>query len=147
MHCALTMLVFTYMITPIEVKHPHMRDLAAKIHKGAVDFLITEYKFLTVFVLAIFVAVSCMLTTCSDPTNRRQPLRPVHRRPAARWCDALGVRGLAWHEDRHARQRAHAGLRPGHRRLDQGLRVASSRAPSWVLASLASASSASRSCT
>ena len=62
----LTMLVFTNMITSIKVEHPHMRDLAAKIHKGAVDFLITEYKFLAVFVLAIFVAVSCMLINALD---------------------------------------------------------------------------------
>merc|ERR1719310_2693173 len=38
-----------------------MKDLAEKIHKGAVDFLKTEYKILAGFVIFIFVFVACML--------------------------------------------------------------------------------------
>ena len=74
--CALvaliTMAIFTKMITSMEVKHPHMQMLAEKIHKGAVDFLVTEYKFLAVFVLGIFTAVACLLIGAEDRTGKGQ---------------------------------------------------------------------------
>ena len=74
----LTMLVFTHMITSIEVNHPHMRDLAEKIHKGAVDFLVTEYKYLTVFVLCVFGAVCGMLTGSEDRLGVATPAFGVY---------------------------------------------------------------------
>ena len=55
------MLLFTKIVESKKVDNQHMLMLAEKIHKGAVDFLKTEYKFLAGFVLFIFVAVSCML--------------------------------------------------------------------------------------
>ena len=55
------MLLFTQIVESKKVNNEHMMMLAEKIHKGAVDFLKTEYKFLAGFVLFIFVAVSCML--------------------------------------------------------------------------------------
>ena len=40
----LTMAAFTHIVTSKPAGTDKMKDLAAKIHKGAVDFLITEYK-------------------------------------------------------------------------------------------------------
>ena len=62
----IVMLIFTSQINAIKVTHAHMQDLAAKIHKGAVDFLKTEYKILAGFVVFIFAAVSCMLIGVKD---------------------------------------------------------------------------------
>jgi H(+)-translocating pyrophosphatase len=64
-----TMLVFTMIVQSKPCGSDHMKALADKIHKGAVDFLITEYKFLAAFVLFIFVAVSCMLIGAEDKSN------------------------------------------------------------------------------
>ena len=61
-----TMMIFTSIILSKPVNHPHMRDLAEKIHKGAVDFLITEYKFLAIFVIFCFAGVSCLLIGAED---------------------------------------------------------------------------------
>ena len=53
----LTMIGFTIIVEGKKVDNQHMLMLAEKIHKGAVDFLKTEYKFLAVFVLGIFVVL------------------------------------------------------------------------------------------
>jgi len=70
MGCALvaltTMIIFTMIILSKPVNHPHMKELAEKIHTGAVNFLITEYKFLAGFVLFIFTLVSCLLIGSED---------------------------------------------------------------------------------
>ena len=65
----LTMIGFTIIVEGKKVENQHMLMLAEKIHKGAVDFLKTEYKFLAVFVLAIFVAVTCMLIPAQNKSN------------------------------------------------------------------------------
>jgi len=61
-----TMMIFTMIVRKKSEGTQKMKDLAAKIHKGAVDFLITEYKFLAAFVLFVFTAVSCMLIGSED---------------------------------------------------------------------------------
>lgn len=61
-----TMMIFTMIVRKKSEGTQKMKDLAAKIHKGAVDFLITEYKFLAAFVLFVFTAVSCMLIGAKD---------------------------------------------------------------------------------
>jgi len=69
------MLAFTKIVQSKKRGSDHMIGLADKIHKGAVDFLITEYKFLTGFVLFIFAAVCCMLIGAEDrSTGRGNPL-------------------------------------------------------------------------
>ena len=62
----ITMIVFTQIVEGKSQGTDKMKDLAAKIHKGAVDFLVTEYKFLAAFVLFIFTGVSCMLIGAED---------------------------------------------------------------------------------
>jgi len=64
-----TMLVFTCIVQAKPTGSEHMAQLAAKIHKGAVDFLITEYKFLAAFVTFIFAAVACMLIGAEDKST------------------------------------------------------------------------------
>jgi len=49
-----------------------MKVLAEKIHKGAVDFLITEYKFLFVFVIFIFILVTFMLFGAENAAGNGQ---------------------------------------------------------------------------
>jgi len=75
--CALiglvTMMIFTSIILSKPVNHPHMRDLAEKIHKGAVDFLITEYKFLAIFVIFCFAGVSCLLIGAENNMGEATP--------------------------------------------------------------------------
>jgi H(+)-translocating pyrophosphatase len=56
-----TMMAFTQIVRSKSEGTEKMKMLAAKINKGAVDFLTTEYKFLAVFVIFIFTGVSCML--------------------------------------------------------------------------------------
>mmetsp|Transcript_50017 Transcript_50017/g.130271 ORF Transcript_50017/g.130271 Transcript_50017/m.130271 type:complete len:920 (-) Transcript_50017:641-3400(-) len=68
----ITMLIFTNIVVGKSEGSDKMKDLAKKIHKGAVDFLITEYKFLAAFVLFIFVAVSCMLIGAEDSEGKKQ---------------------------------------------------------------------------
>ncbi len=63
------MLVFTKIVVAKPVGSDHMKGLADKIHKGAKDFLITEYKFLAGFVLFIFVAVALMLINAEDKSD------------------------------------------------------------------------------
>ena len=46
-----------------------MRELGETIHTGAVNFLTTEYKFLALFVIFIFVAVSCLLVGAERPSD------------------------------------------------------------------------------
>ena len=46
-----------------------MKKLAKDIHQGAVNFLNTEYKFLAMFVVFIFVAVSCLLIGAVRPSD------------------------------------------------------------------------------
>ena len=53
-----TMIGFTIIVEGKKVDNQHMLMLAEKIHKGAVDFLKTEYKFLAVFVLALLAISS-----------------------------------------------------------------------------------------
>ena len=65
-----TMMIFTKMVQSKPVGSDHMKNLADKIHKGAVDFLITEYKFLAVFVAFIFVAVACLLINSEDKSSQ-----------------------------------------------------------------------------
>jgi len=71
--CALiglvTMIVFTQIVEGKSEGTDKMKDLAAKIHKGAVDFLVTEYKFLAGFVVCIFTGVSCMLIGAKDSSG------------------------------------------------------------------------------
>merc|ERR1719326_2334887 len=62
----MTMIAFTVIVQAKPVGTEKMKDLAEKIHKGAVDFLLTEYKFLAVFVLFIFALVSCILIGAED---------------------------------------------------------------------------------
>jgi Na+/H+-translocating membrane pyrophosphatase len=70
----LVMLIFTSQITSMKVTHAHMQDLAEKIHKGAKDFLITEYKILAGFVVFIFAAVSCMLIGVEDAAGNSKDI-------------------------------------------------------------------------
>jgi len=67
----LTMLLFIKLVLSKPVGSDHMKGLADKIHKGAVDFLITEYKFLTGFVIFIFVAVVVMLIGAQDISTQQ----------------------------------------------------------------------------
>jgi len=66
-----TMLAFQKAVLAKPVGSDKMKMLADKIHKGAVDFLITEYKFLAVFVLFIFVAISCMLIGAEKKSDNK----------------------------------------------------------------------------
>ena len=69
------MLVFQKIVVSKPQGSDHMKGLAAKIHKGSKDFLITEYKFLTVFVIFIFVAVSCLLiNSLKKSDNQASPV-------------------------------------------------------------------------
>jgi len=68
----ITMIIFTNIVVGKPVGSDKMKDLAEKIHKGAVDFLITEYKFLACFVAFIFVAVSCMLIGAENKAGNTQ---------------------------------------------------------------------------
>ena len=56
----ITMIVFTQIVEGKSQGTDKMKDLAAKIHKGAVDFLVTEYKFLAAFVVFIFTATAIL---------------------------------------------------------------------------------------
>ena len=68
----LTMLAFTKIVLSKPTGSDHMRGLAEKIHKGSKDFLITEYKFLAVFVLFIFAAVAVMLIGSENKSDGAQ---------------------------------------------------------------------------
>jgi H(+)-translocating pyrophosphatase len=76
--CALigliVMVAFTFDVLGRSPGTDKMKDLAAKIYKGSVDFLNTEYKFLAIFVLFIFACVSCMLIDSKDRLGVAQPL-------------------------------------------------------------------------
>jgi len=76
MGCALVallvMMIFTCNVLGKDEGTDKMKDLARKIHTGAVNFLITEYKFLAAFVLFIFVAVSCMLIGAKNSNGNSQ---------------------------------------------------------------------------
>jgi len=65
-----TMMVFTKIVQGKSEGNEKMKLLAAKINKGAVDFLITEYKFLAVFVLFVFTAVALMLIDATDSRGK-----------------------------------------------------------------------------
>jgi len=67
-----TMIIFTIIVRSKSQGTDKMIALAEKIHKGAVDFLITEYKFLAGFVLFVFTAVSCMLIGAEDANGKGQ---------------------------------------------------------------------------
>ena len=67
------MIVFTQIVEGKSQGTDKMKDLAAKIHKGAVDFLVTEYKFLAAFVVFIFTGVSCMLIGAYDSSIPPEP--------------------------------------------------------------------------
>ena len=54
------MIIFTNSIVAMERGSDKMKALQEMIFKGSNDFLMTEYKFLAVFVLFIFVLVSCL---------------------------------------------------------------------------------------
>lgn len=73
-----TMMVFTAIVRGKSEGNDKMKTLAAKIHKGAVDFLITEYKFLAAFVIFVFAAVSCMLIDTEDSLNIKQSYYGVY---------------------------------------------------------------------
>merc|ERR1719487_2917678 len=64
------MIIFTVIVQKKSTGSEKMTVLAEKIHKGAVDFLITEYKFLAIFVLGIFVAVTCMLMNTERASDK-----------------------------------------------------------------------------
>jgi len=74
--CALiglaTMVLFTMLVLAKSEGTDKMKTLAAKIHKGSVNFLITEYKFLAAFVLFIFTAVSCMLIGATNQAGENR---------------------------------------------------------------------------
>ena len=65
----ITMLLFTNIVLKKPVGSEKMKLLAEKIHKGSVDFLLTEYKFLMVFVACIFVSVVGMLFNAERPSD------------------------------------------------------------------------------
>merc|ERR1719326_771343 len=65
----ITMLLFTHIVLKKPVGSEKMKLLAEKIHKGSVDFLLTEYKFLMVFVACIFVSVVGMLFNAERPSD------------------------------------------------------------------------------
>jgi K(+)-stimulated pyrophosphate-energized sodium pump len=68
----LTMLIFQSQVLKKPVGSDKMKVLAEKIHKGAVDFLITEYKFLFIFVIFIFVLVTFMLYGATNAMGNNQ---------------------------------------------------------------------------
>merc|ERR1719424_1083675 len=70
----IVMLVFRKLVTdmpegPAGDEGDKMKKLAKDIHQGAVNFLNTEYKFLAMFVVFIFVAVSCLLIGAVRPSD------------------------------------------------------------------------------
>merc|ERR1719359_935289 len=70
-------MAFTAIVTSKSQGTDKMKDLAAKIHKGAVDFLITEYKFLACFVLFIFTAVACLIINTQANVRTTQACDPA----------------------------------------------------------------------
>merc|ERR1719424_996508 len=70
----IVMLVFRKLVTdmpegPAGDEGDKMKKLAKDIHQGAVNFLNTEYKFLAMFVVFIFVVVSCLLIGAVRPSD------------------------------------------------------------------------------
>ena len=70
----IVMIIFNCQIEGIEVKHEKMKDLAAKIHKGAVDFLKTEYQILAGFVIFIMIMVAVMLIGSLNSANQKSDI-------------------------------------------------------------------------
>jgi H(+)-translocating pyrophosphatase len=65
----LVMFYYRSEVSKMPVGTEEMDILHKAIHKGAVDFLNTEYKYLGVFVSFIFVAVSCLLIGSTRPSD------------------------------------------------------------------------------
>lgn len=65
----IVMFIFRRTVEGLPEGSDKMKKLAKDIHEGAVNFLNTEYKFLSMFVLFIFVAVTCLLIGAKRPSD------------------------------------------------------------------------------